>query len=73
MAITVNVNDLTKRSITLNLQANDAIENIKQILHDKYGFANNKIWFLVYNGKRLENGKTLSDYNIGNKSTIYII
>ncbi|MCC5451492.1 hypothetical protein LMJ53_07045 [Rheinheimera sp. UJ51] len=50
--------------ITLQTEASDTIENIRQKLQDKEGFPPD-IQRLFFNGRFLENERTLMDYNIG--------
>jgi hypothetical protein len=51
--------------------ASDSIENIKAKIQDKKGFLPDKIR-LIYEGKQLEDGRTLSDYGVGDHSTIHL-
>jgi hypothetical protein len=55
--------------ITLETEASDTIENITQKLQDKGGFPPS-IQRLFFNGRLLENERTLSDYNIMKGSTL---
>jgi hypothetical protein len=52
-------------------KASDSIENIKAKIQDKKGFSPDKIR-LIYEGKQLEDGRTLSDYGVGDHSTIHL-
>lgn len=51
--------------------AADSIENLKAKIQDKKGFFPDEIR-LIYEGKQLEDARTLSDYGIGSRSTIHL-
>lgn len=56
-------------TLTLEVESGDSIENVKQKIEDKTGYSQT-IQILRYNGKVLQNGRTLADYNIQKESTI---
>ena len=63
---------LSGRSITIEVDAEDTVENIKAKVQDREG-VRPEDQRLLFHGKQLEDEYTLNDYQIVNSSTLHLV
>ncbi|NTW32313.1 MAG: T9SS type A sorting domain-containing protein [Bacteroidetes bacterium] len=71
-AMQIFIRPITGINLTLEVEPSDGIENVKIMIQEINGM-DPALMKLIFAGQILQDGRTLSDYNIQNQSTLHLI
>mmetsp|Transcript_27915 Transcript_27915/g.46782 ORF Transcript_27915/g.46782 Transcript_27915/m.46782 type:complete len:408 (+) Transcript_27915:171-1394(+) len=70
--VPILVKTLTGLTLTFRMDLEETVEDLKERIEEREGIPMDTLR-LIYNGKQLEEGRALSDYNIQEDSTLHLV